>query len=83
MARLTIFTLLLIVMVCCACAPSLDARKLLNEKNESVMEGNVRQSALVEGPTPPSTGLSEKLFALHLAHLDRILHSVPSPGAGH
>ncbi|KAL7591601.1 hypothetical protein Lser_V15G35072 [Lactuca serriola] len=81
MARLTILTLFLIVML--YCSTSLDARKLLNEKNESVMEGNVRQSALLEGPTPPSTGLSEKLFALHLAHLDRILHSVPSPGAGH
>ncbi|KAL4555159.1 hypothetical protein LXL04_037770 [Taraxacum kok-saghyz] len=84
MARFTIFvTLLVIVMLCCA--PSLDARKLLNEKKGSViMAGNVLQSAVLEGKsTPPSTRLSEKLFALHLAHLDRILQSVPSPGAGH
>ncbi|MBA0641291.1 hypothetical protein Goklo_025855 [Gossypium klotzschianum] len=25
----------------------------------------------------------ERLFALHLAKIDRILQSVPSPGAGH
>ncbi|KAI3753663.1 hypothetical protein L2E82_25723 [Cichorium intybus] len=62
----------------------LDARKLLNQKKGSIMEGTLLQGALPEGTsTPPSTRLSEKLFALHLAHIDRILQSVPSPGAGH
>ncbi|KAE8703322.1 Detected protein of unknown function [Hibiscus syriacus] len=27
--------------------------------------------------------INERLFALHLAKIDRILQSVPSPGAGH
>ncbi|KAF9683698.1 hypothetical protein SADUNF_Sadunf04G0041300 [Salix dunnii] len=48
-------------------------------------------SALPKGTVPSSSPSkkghatldNEKLFARHLASIDRILRSVPSPGAGH
>ena len=82
MARFTLSTLVIIAMLVC-CAPSLDARKLLNEKKGLIMESSLIQSTVMKGPAKRTTALSEKLFMLHLAHIDRILQSVPSPGDGH
>lgn len=79
--------------------PSLEARKLLNsekidnnkKKVSSLFEklvlsalpkGNVRASSPSE-KTHHATLDNEKLFARHLAGIDRILQSVPSPGIGH
>lgn len=77
MARLMMLTLVIIAMLICF-SPCLGARKILNEKKETIMEGNLVKSTIA---TP--TALSVKLFAIHLAHMDQILHSSPSPGAGH
>ncbi|KAK9062536.1 hypothetical protein SSX86_019723 [Deinandra increscens subsp. villosa] len=79
MARLTIITLVIVAILVCG-APCLDARKLLSdEKKGSIMEGSLVKSGLGK----PSGLSDEKLFALHLARIDRILVvSTPSPGAG-
>ncbi|KAF8391204.1 hypothetical protein HHK36_023506 [Tetracentron sinense] len=71
-----------------------DARKLLSmEKNKKFpsLEDSLVLSALPKGTIPPSSPskkghamlVNEKLFTLHLARVDRILRSVPSPGVGH
>lgn len=58
----------------------LDARRLLNrEDNDDLVHGTILEGS-VSTTTPQ---LSERLFVLHLASLDRILRSVPSPGVGH
>ena len=76
--------------------PSLDARKLLETKEEkksipAALEASLVLSALPKGTVPPSGPskkghdmvVDEKLIARHLAAVDRILRSVPSPGVGH
>ncbi|ESR62786.1 hypothetical protein CICLE_v10018148mg [Citrus x clementina] len=79
--------------------PSLEARKLLNtetidssSKKVSSLFANLVLSALPKGRVPASSPSkkthgaaldNEKLFARHLAGIDRILQSVPSPGIGH
>ncbi|XP_076896405.1 uncharacterized protein LOC143549390 [Bidens hawaiensis] len=77
MARLDIITLFMIVILVYG-APRLDARKALTEKKGTVVEVS---SAVKEGTTAPpyAHALSEKLFVLHLAQIDRILQSTPSP----
>ncbi|KDO77911.1 hypothetical protein CISIN_1g047704mg [Citrus sinensis] len=76
-----------------------EARKLLNtekidssSKKVSSLFANLVLSALPKGRVPASSpsrkthGATldhEKLFARHLAGIDRILQSVPSPGIGH
>ncbi|GKB75168.1 hypothetical protein Tco_0936580 [Tanacetum coccineum] len=58
-----------------------DARKLINMEAVDGLENN---GANLEVITNAHTShLSERLFVLHLARIDRILQSVPSPGAGH
>lgn len=55
------------------------------------LEASLLLSALPKGYVPPSAPskkghemiVNEKLFVLHLASIDRILKSVPSPGVGH
>lgn len=82
MARLTIVVLVIIVILVCG-APSLDARKTLHER-KSIMEGSVVKGAILKGASAPPSALSEKLLALHLARVERMLEeSVPSPAAGH
>lgn len=60
--------------------PCLEARKL-------IMEPSLKDSSLVQGllPTAPALPSSpgETLISVHLAMIDPILQSVPSPGAGH
>ncbi|XVE63336.1 hypothetical protein DITRI_Ditri07aG0012000 [Diplodiscus trichospermus] len=73
---------------------SFEARKLLNnsEKKEvpSFMDNVIGSTRQTKEPTeivPASKGHAmgnnERLFAIHLAKIDRILGSHPSPGAGH
>ncbi|KAI3769355.1 hypothetical protein L6452_00456 [Arctium lappa] len=67
MARLTMLTLamnLVIVVVILCYASCFEARKVLNQKG-----------SVIGGTTSP-IGLSEKLFALHLERIDRILQSL-------
>ncbi|KAF8413711.1 hypothetical protein HHK36_001703 [Tetracentron sinense] len=74
--------------------PTLEARKLLSmetKKKALSLEDSLFLSALPKGTIPPSSPskkghamiINEKLFALPLASIDRILRSVPSPGIGH
>ncbi|KAA8524009.1 hypothetical protein F0562_010560 [Nyssa sinensis] len=59
-------------------------------KKAPSLEDSLILSALPKGVTPPSSpsgkghemAINEKLFTLHLAHIDRILQSFPSPGIG-
>ncbi|CAK9148087.1 unnamed protein product [Ilex paraguariensis] len=73
---------------------SLHARKLLNTNQSDKMIPNLDSlylTALPKGTVPSSTpskkghamNVDEKLIARHLAAVDRILRSVPSPGVGH
>ncbi|XVE88241.1 hypothetical protein DITRI_Ditri19aG0053900 [Diplodiscus trichospermus] len=75
--------------------PQMEGRKLLNtgesKKNAPTLFASLVLSALPKGTVPGSSPSkkghakldNEKLFARHLAGIDRILQSVPSPGAGH
>ncbi|KAK9268095.1 hypothetical protein L1049_010534 [Liquidambar formosana] len=86
--------LLLFLVISASVVPSMDARKLLTENNKktpSSSEDSLFFSSLPKGTVPASTPskkghdtvVDEKLIARHLASLDRILRSVPSPGVGH
>ena len=90
MARVSVvFFMLLVIFV-----SSTQGRKLLN-LNENVKVPSTTDSlylsALPKGTVPSSTPsnkghaetIDEKLIARHLAAIDRILRSVPSPGVGH
>lgn len=69
--------------------PCLEARKLTMAP--SLRDSSLVQGDLSEGPALPSSPGNghgedhpdETLIAVHLAMTDRILQSVPSPGAGH
>ncbi|RWR96294.1 putative B-cell lymphoma 6 protein [Cinnamomum micranthum f. kanehirae] len=64
---------------------------LMGVKKVASLESSLILSALPKGSVPSSgpskkvhsTIVDEKLFARHLERMDRILKSVPSPGAGH
>ncbi|KAK6932730.1 hypothetical protein RJ641_002354 [Dillenia turbinata] len=88
-------TLLLVLFILSvSLVSSAEARKLLsNEEYKSktkyaTLDKNLVLNALPKGTVPPSapskkgqsTINNEKLFARHLAAVDRILRSVPSPG---
>lgn len=85
MARLSmLLPPVFVLLIICYYAPSLEARKILKMEDNLVL--------LPKGTTaPPSSPSAEdlqrvtnqSLFSLHLAKIDRILQSVPSPGAGH
>lgn len=78
MARMVLFVTLLI-LICCA--PSLDARKLLNMENE---DGLIHGVILGDITTTYTSRRTQRpVDCLHLARVDRILESVPSPGVGH
>ncbi|KAK9093103.1 hypothetical protein Syun_028014 [Stephania yunnanensis] len=95
MARL--FWVLYFVVLLGSFVPSTEARKLLRSIGENkvmtvpALEDSLVLSALPKSTTPPSAPskkghlviIDEKLFAMHLATIDRILRSVPSPGVGH
>ncbi|KAJ0102255.1 hypothetical protein Patl1_04876 [Pistacia atlantica] len=85
MARSNPVLLAVFFALICIFAPSIEARKLLNmEKREVVpsMKDSLVLGALPEGHAMDSDE-HERLFVRHLTEIDRILQSVPSPGAGH
>ncbi|KAI9121286.1 hypothetical protein K1719_008319 [Acacia pycnantha] len=95
MARFFTF-LLLLVFSASLCSFS-DARKLHVGAKRSHPNATPSStdslflSSLPKGTVPPSTPskkghavvVDEKLIARHLIAIDRLLRSVPSPGAGH
>ncbi|KAH7568735.1 hypothetical protein ACOSP7_011771 [Xanthoceras sorbifolium] len=97
MARFGSFVLVF-VFVFASVSPCLEARKLLknteNNNNDKQLPSSFASlflSALPKGTVPASTPSkkthatldNEQLFVRHLASIDRILRSVPSPGIGH
>lgn len=72
---------------------TVESRKLLvdNNKNGPSSLASLLLSALPKGTVPSSSPSkkghatldNQKLFRRHLRAIDRILQSVPSPGAGH
>ncbi|KAK8472564.1 hypothetical protein PHAVU_002G241108 [Phaseolus vulgaris] len=96
MARPTTVLLLLMLLLASLCS-SLEARKLVLQKQHNKVNPSPRRdslflSALPKGTVPPSspskkghaTEVDEKLIARHLITIDRVLlRSVPSPGVGH
>ncbi|KAK8622622.1 hypothetical protein V6N13_117531 [Hibiscus sabdariffa] len=95
MTRLSTVLLIFLFSFMIFQAPSLaDARKLMNlQQTEALLSNNnVVSSVEQREPTGADSFSNEghekddhwqRLFALHLAKIDRILQSVPSPGAGH
>ncbi|KAJ7947179.1 putative B-cell lymphoma 6 protein [Quillaja saponaria] len=91
MARLSIL-LLIFLVVFSSLQSCLEGRKLLGmEQNTKAVPSSSRQRLLlttVPSSTPTKKGhatiVNEILIARHLSStIDRILRSVPSPGAGH
>ncbi|XVF79016.1 hypothetical protein PTKIN_Ptkin14bG0185400 [Pterospermum kingtungense] len=86
MARLSLIALVVILFALIYQVPSMQSRKLFNAEKVNLVPTN-----LPKKPTPPPSPAdkdirmanNERLLALHLAKIDRILSSVPSPGAGH
>ncbi|XP_057949328.1 precursor of CEP14 [Malania oleifera] len=93
-AVMAVFLVMLASMV-----SSMDARKLLMSTHEERKgrvwpnwDASSVLNALPKGPSPPKSSpsgkghaviIGEKLFARHIGSPDRIMNSVPSPGAGH
>ncbi|XP_049371823.1 precursor of CEP14-like [Solanum verrucosum] len=93
LSRISTSILLMFVLFLASFSSSMEARKLLNS-DEVKKVANLRSlylNALPKGIVPASTPskkghsytTDEKLIARHLAAIDRILRSVPSPGVGH
>ncbi|EOY13418.1 hypothetical protein QQP08_021591 [Theobroma cacao] len=93
MTRLS-FVFLIFLLALVNPSPSSEARKHLNMEKKVIpsMKENVVPSVLPQKATPaPSASGNkghlmvndERLFAHHLAKIDRILQSNPSPGSGH
>lgn len=93
LSRISTSILLMFVLFLASFSSSMEARKLLNS-HEVKKVANLRSlylNALPKGTVPASTPskkghsytTDEKLIARHLAAIDRILRSVPSPGVGH
>ncbi|GLU13839.1 hypothetical protein SLE2022_304490 [Rubroshorea leprosula] len=96
MPRSCAFLLILLVFVVSFVTPMEGRKVLISKKEMSEMQvphlyWSLVLSALPKGtvpyPAPSKNGHAtldnEKLFVRHLASIDRILWSVPSPGAGH
>ncbi|KAK8648298.1 hypothetical protein V6N13_129056 [Hibiscus sabdariffa] len=86
MARLSL-VLIIVLFVSMYRVPSIQSRKLLSAEMEATVISQKDNSV----PSVPEKPLADKdqmmannerLFAVHLAKLDRILQSVPSPGSG-
>ncbi|XP_015065205.1 precursor of CEP14 [Solanum pennellii] len=93
LSRISTSILLMFVLILASFSSSMEARKLLNS-HEAKKVSNLKSlylNALPKGRVPASTPskkghsytTDEKLIARHLAAVDRILRSVPSPGVGH
>ncbi|KAJ0045914.1 hypothetical protein Pint_04770 [Pistacia integerrima] len=87
MVRLISVLFIFCILVCCHVGTS-ESRKLSSVE----IKGEFDDSVLSRGPPPsvPSENVhanamagNERLFLGHLAGIDRILQSVPSPGVGH
>ncbi|KAK8648297.1 hypothetical protein V6N13_129055 [Hibiscus sabdariffa] len=81
MARLCL-ALLIVVFVLFYQAPLMQSRKLIViSQKDNLVPSDFPQ----EPPTEKDHVMAdnERVFAAHLAKLDRILQSVPSPGGGH
>ncbi|GMJ14740.1 C-TERMINALLY ENCODED PEPTIDE 14 [Hibiscus trionum] len=93
MARFTSLVPILLLIFASSFMPQMESRKLLintGESNQSVLPllASLVLNALPKGTVPAASAHlttldKEKLFARHLAGIDRILQSVPSPGGGH
>ncbi|KAJ4847816.1 hypothetical protein Tsubulata_011767 [Turnera subulata] len=94
MARLSGITALVFIVLLICHTQSFEGRKLMMEKKEglSSLKGInivVGDAQKVRNPTSSprqednEIPTYERLIASHLAKIDRILQSVPSPGAGH
>ncbi|GMJ10079.1 hypothetical protein HRI_004677100 [Hibiscus trionum] len=80
MARLSL--VLLIVVVALLFHPTcFEARKLSNIEKEQVP--SFKDTFTGDADKGHAMGNNERLFAIHLAKIDRILQSTPSPGGGH
>ncbi|CAA2989728.1 Hypothetical predicted protein [Olea europaea subsp. europaea] len=95
MAQKTL-VLLVSLMMFATFVSSTHGRKLLEVQHNTMkkvpsMEERLYLPSLPKGSVPNSSPskkghavtIDEKLIARHLAAVDRILRSVPSPGAGH
>ena len=76
MARVSAVAVIFI-LVLMSNAPSFEARKMLTN--------HLNSPPSYSGDAGHENGMSnyEKFIATHLARIDRILQSTPSPGAGH
>ncbi|KAK8527518.1 hypothetical protein V6N13_085345 [Hibiscus sabdariffa] len=95
MTRLSTVLLIFLFSFMIYQAPSLaEARKLMNlQQTETPLSNNSVVSSVEHREQTGEVSFSskghekadyqERIFALHLAKIDRILQSVPSPGAGH
>ncbi|KAK8706318.1 hypothetical protein V6N13_049888 [Hibiscus sabdariffa] len=86
MARLSL-SLIIVLFVSIYQVPSIQSRKLLNAEKEATVIFQMDNSvpSIPEKPLADKDQMmanNERLFAVHLARLDRILQSVPSPGGG-
>ncbi|GMI82282.1 C-TERMINALLY ENCODED PEPTIDE 14 [Hibiscus trionum] len=91
MARFN-YMMIIFLVISASLVPQMESRKLLNiggsiKNVSSDLFASLVLSALPKGTAPSKKGDAtldkEKRFATHLARIDRILQSVPSPGAGH
>ncbi|KAL7211586.1 hypothetical protein ACSBR2_014443 [Camellia fascicularis] len=91
MARPNLVMLFMFILMCASLVSYSHGRKLVTIQEERKKRDSLYQNALPKGTTPPSSPskrghadmVDEKLFGRHLAAIDRILSSVPSPGVGH
>ncbi|MFQ6621035.1 hypothetical protein Gotur_002083 [Gossypium turneri] len=95
MARLSIVLIIFLFSFIIQAPSSAEARKLMMNLQETAealpLNKNVVVSVEQREQTPAVSFRNkdhemvdeERLFALHLAKIDRILQLVPSPGAGH
>ncbi|KAL3851412.1 hypothetical protein ACJIZ3_013294 [Penstemon smallii] len=90
MARKSLVILVFLIILS-ASLSSVQARKLNDFKVRSLDDHKLYLAALPKGTVPVSTPskkghavtTDQKLITRHLAAIDRILRSVPSPGVGH
>ncbi|KAE8669784.1 hypothetical protein F3Y22_tig00112217pilonHSYRG00152 [Hibiscus syriacus] len=93
MARFISLVPIFLVIFASSFVAQMESRKLLINARESgenvpLLLASLVLNALPKGTVPSKKGHSPKLdnetlFARHLAGIDRILQSVPSPGGGH
>ncbi|KAL4273176.1 hypothetical protein GQ457_13G004620 [Hibiscus cannabinus] len=82
MARLSLVLLIVIVAAVFFHPTCFEARKLSGFEKEQV-PSIFKDIFAREEDKGHALGNNERLFAIHLAKIDRILQSTPSPGGGH